>query len=640
MLSKLSIRNRLIFLVSLLLLLAMSATTVLTIQLENARITERLLSHELPARLQAIRSDILADIKPAIANSRQLATSPFVIDWIENGEAPGQVKTLMLQQLRTMGQRFGADTVFLRTAGLNSAYDEEGQKTSFDRHDPGFQWFFEMLDGNVDEALVFDVDNTGVARFFVDIAVRGADGAYLGVAGMGINVSALAERIREYRLEQTGYVYLADSAGRIQVHPHLAPGAARLEEHGSAGGLPSVDGVRTSRIMKDGEPWMAASIRVPGVDWHLVAEVPESEALAAVHDSTLVSIGIAIAAILAGLVLTVLVAGSIAGPVAAVADRLEAVAAGGGDLSIRIPVQGSDEVARLAQGFNRFVTQLQTMIGEIADTSGAQTRTADQLRRTADDGSRASAGVRDETTQVAAAITEMGATVQEIAASAANAARMAQQAADRAGEGRTEVERNIHAIEQLSGQMGEAAQVIGAVADHSGRIGGILDVIRGISEQTNLLALNAAIEAARAGDAGRGFAVVADEVRSLAQRTAQSTEEIRQMIDQLQSETGSAVSAMGIGRELSDSSVQAVRRLGEVFGDIALKVEDISDMNLQVAAATEEQASVVGDIGRNVESINLASQVSSEAAASSAQAAQSLHRLTGTLEGLVQRFRY
>ncbi|MFC6673028.1 methyl-accepting chemotaxis protein [Marinobacterium aestuariivivens] len=331
---------------------------------------------------------------------------------------------------------------------------------------------------------------------------------------------------------------------------------------------------------------------------------------------------------------------SIARPVAAVAAQLEAVAAGGGDLSVRIPAQGRDELARLAQGFNRFVSQLQVMVAEIATTSNEQTCTADRLRHTSEQGSQASAGVRDETTQVAAAVTEMGATVQEIAANAANAASAAQGASERAGLGRREVESNIRAIGQLSGQMETAARVIESVADHSQRIGTILDVIGGISEQTNLLALNAAIEAARAGDAGRGFAVVADEVRSLAQRTAQSTEEIRQMILRLQEESHSAVAAMGRGRELGSESVAAVERLGEVFGEIALKVVEISDMNVQVATATEEQAAVVADLNRNVESIDMASRDSSDAARDCAEAAARLHRLTATLDTLVGRFRY
>ncbi|MFC6673027.1 hypothetical protein [Marinobacterium aestuariivivens] len=172
-----SIRLRLIALISLLLLVAMGTTTWLNVHLENALITERLTGQELPARLQAIRNDVLADIRPVIARSRQLAANPFMIEWLEAGEPDDGRKALVMRHLAKLAEDTGADTVFLRTAGRHSAFDQAGQQASFDRRDAGYQWFFRMLDGNDDEELVFDVDLTGQARFFVDIAVRNDQGS-------------------------------------------------------------------------------------------------------------------------------------------------------------------------------------------------------------------------------------------------------------------------------------------------------------------------------------------------------------------------------------------------------------------------------------------------------------------------------
>ncbi|WP_374046164.1 methyl-accepting chemotaxis protein [Pseudomonas atacamensis] len=205
---------------------------------------------------------------------------------------------------------------------------------------------------------------------------------------------------------------------------------------------------------------------------------------------------------------------------------------------------------------------------------------------------------------VATAVHEMGLTVQEIAQNAGNAALASQTARDEALQAREVVGGSIRHIESMSDEIGLAAGAVGELAQQVASIDSVLAVIRGVSEQTNLLALNAAIEAARAGDMGRGFAVVADEVRTLARRTQASTDEIQLMIGSLKQGAENAVSSMRTGQAATGTGVESSQRTGASLTAITGQVERISDMNHQVATATEEQSAVTEEINRNVQGIS------------------------------------
>ncbi|MGC3933262.1 methyl-accepting chemotaxis protein [Pseudomonas atacamensis] len=205
---------------------------------------------------------------------------------------------------------------------------------------------------------------------------------------------------------------------------------------------------------------------------------------------------------------------------------------------------------------------------------------------------------------VATAVHEMGLTVQEIAQNAGNAALASQTARDEALQAREVVGGSIRHIESMSDEIGVAAGAVAELAQQVASIDSVLAVIRGVSEQTNLLALNAAIEAARAGDMGRGFAVVADEVRTLARRTQASTDEIQLMIGSLKQGAENAVSSMRTGQAATGTGVESSQRTGASLTAITGQVERISDMNHQVATATEEQSAVTEEINRNVQGIS------------------------------------
>ena len=300
---------------------------------------------------------------------------------------------------------------------------------------------------------------------------------------------------------------------------------------------------------------------------------------------------------------------------------------------------GKDELAEIASSFNQFVARIHGAIEQVASNSRQLAATANEVAAKAQLTQHNCTAQRDRTVQVATAIHEMGATVSEIAGNASLAADVAKQANDQADAGAVVVAQARHGIVGLSGEIEQVAGVIESLASQTDSIGSILDTIRSISEQTNLLALNAAIEAARAGEQGRGFAVVADEVRNLASRSAASTAEIQGMINRLQEQSARAVSAMAQGRNQSLEVVTQADAANGALGQITAHITQISDMNIQVATATEEQSSVVGEINRNVEDINQLTTETADIAHQLTESSRSLQQLSGELDKLVGNFR-
>ncbi|WP_375378931.1 methyl-accepting chemotaxis protein [Pseudomonas sp. CBS] len=194
------------------------------------------------------------------------------------------------------------------------------------------------------------------------------------------------------------------------------------------------------------------------------------------------------------------------------------------------------------------------------------------------------------------------------------------------------------AVANVGGDIAKTSNLLGNLAEQSRAIGKVLDVIRGLAEQTNLLALNAAIEAARAGEAGRGFAVVADEVRALAHRTQQSTAEIERLVTNVQSGTELAVSSMSSNTELVTKTLGIAEGANEALGRINSAVNEINDLNLVIASASQEQAHVAREVDRNLVNIRDLSAQSAQGAAHTTGASQDLSRLASDLSAIVSRF--
>ncbi len=350
-------------------------------------------------------------------------------------------------------------------------------------------------------------------------------------------------------------------------------------------------------------------------------------------------------AIISGLVLAVLLASSfiitrsIVKPLKQAVVAMRDIAEGDGDLTRRLNVEGSDEVAVLAASFNDYSERVQQLVIQV-DQAGSQmagvVSEVLSICRTSNQGVEQQ---RSETQQVATAVTQMAATVQDVAKNAEMAAASAGEANDDASSGQQTVKQTTSAIVNLAAKVEQASSVINRLESESESIGSVLDVIRGIAEQTNLLALNAAIEAARAGDQGRGFAVVADEVRTLAGRTQQSTEEIRKMIETLQGGAQEAVEVMNSSRETVQVTVDKAQMAGTSLESIVSSMAAISDMNAQIATAAEEQSAVAQEIDRSIVQLSELAGQAAEGSDAVVTTTQTLSELGDRLRSLIGQFK-
>ena len=340
-----------------------------------------------------------------------------------------------------------------------------------------------------------------------------------------------------------------------------------------------------------------------------------------------------------GILLLLLVMASFTRRIRYVISAMQDIAEGEGDLTRRLPVDGSDEFAQLSGAFNQFVERIQTLVREITDSTGQLAASAEEMSMITRQSRESTHEQNEQTQMVASAIEELTATTREIAENTNQTASASNETEEVTHGGQQALKRSMDNVHQLMDSMQDTASSIGELESQTQEIGKVLDVIQGVAEQTNLLALNAAIEAARAGEQGRGFAVVAEEVRNLASRTQQSTEEIKGIIDSLRDRARRTVEAMDVSRSQGEATLEAVNETDESLDAVVRHVNHINEMTMQIATAAEEQSASVEEVNRNLERIRAKSAELDDASEQVSTAGGDLTRLSANLDGLVNRFK-
>ncbi|MDF2792635.1 MAG: chemotaxis protein [Pseudomonas orientalis] len=485
------------------------------------------------------------------------------------------------------------------------------------------------------------------------------DGKVVGVVGVDIALNALQA------VTDAAQKTVFDGAAHVEVLSSTGLIAAYSGEPGKVGknliDTLGAEGKEIVQLLADDRPMIREqdeTIRVvypvkPIADaksWGVLIKLPKAVMLAdnvklqAVLDDaqatgTLKALLVAAAAALLGLLLIWLTATGVTRPINSVAAMLKDIASGDGDLTQRLAYSKKDELGELVNWFNRFLDKLQPTIAQIKQSITEARGTADQSSAIARQTSEGMQVQFREIDQVATASNEMSATAHDVANSASNAASAARGADQSAREGMSIIEQSTRDITSLAEEVSKAVGEVEELAVNSEQIGSVLEVIRSIAEQTNLLALNAAIEAARAGESGRGFAVVADEVRNLAKRTQDSVEEIRQVIERIQSGTRGVVATMHSSQQQAQSNAGQIHEAVKALGKISDAVTVISDMNLQIASAAEEQSAVAEEVNRNVSAIRTVTETLTGQATESAAISSQLNALASQQMKLMDQFR-
>lgn len=426
-------------------------------------------------------------------------------------------------------------------------------------------------------------------------------------------IEELSKAYPEYRALQEQYASLI-AAGNIEESVKLSSGLMKISADSVESAIKRLIELNNAKAKKAGE-----------------------DATALYEDTKLIVGGFIAASTMAAIILALMYTRSITYPVSQSLIIAERIAKN--DLTEVIEPQGDDEVARLIMALKAMQGGLRTTLSSISDSSNQLASTAEEMHAVTEDANKGMQRQNDEVEMAATAVTEMSAAVEEVARNASAASEAATRSNSSAVSGRARVDQTVEAISLMVGSVEDATKEVQGLAVMATDISKVLDVIRAIAEQTNLLALNAAIEAARAGEAGRGFAVVADEVRALAHRTQQSTSEIEQMISSIQKCTGAAVSAMSLTNAQAQKTLDTAHGAGSALVEITESIDDITERNVLIATASEEQAQVAREVDRSLVSIRDLSSQASDGSSQTAIATSELTKLAVELNRLVSQFR-
>ncbi|MBN8445570.1 MAG: methyl-accepting chemotaxis protein [Gammaproteobacteria bacterium] len=634
MFNQVSIRKKIIVTLTSAVLLSALAISWISVSINQTKLSERMLEEELPATLKNISQSIDAEVSGLSRIAEQLATSGYAQQWLADGK-PADREAQLIKELTLVKAVHGLQAASFCERTTGDYWNERGFLRRLNPTEDS--WFFAFKEsGKAKQVSVYKSAEVGYQIFVNYQQLNG-----VGLSGVAKSMNDMVKMLSAFKIEQTGFVFLVDKAGKVQIHPTLEANT-ELQSTISAKEvsqlLASESQMNLLETELNGKATILASLYIPSMDWYLVAQVPQAEVFAMTREISKVMWGLTALIALIFLVISVLLSNSITAPINHLAALFKRMGEGETDLSVHLSAGRGAELDELASGFNAFISKVRQIAADIQQTSTDLAAHAATLNQAASQSYSVNREQQLTSREVTEAIRQMEATVAEIASNAANAAQSTSNASANTATGMRQVQQSMQQILALSANVKNVENVTSELATQTLEIDKILTVIQAVAEQTNLLALNAAIEAARAGEQGRGFAVVADEVRHLAARTQQSTAEINQVILKLRSQSQTAVAAVSEARNKAETSAQSGEAANAQLAQITHDVGQLEAMNIQIAAATEEQSMVAASLNAQLNEMNQRTEANVQSAQALDQSAKDLAAVSSQLAALAGRF--
>ncbi len=440
-------------------------------------------------------------------------------------------------------------------------------------------------------------------------------GGEAGVVAADVFLTKIVEQILNIKLAGDGYAFLLDKSGQVLAHADQAKVLKPAKEIAAELALENLSGLAGKKELIQSSVAGKSSFiylqQINGSDLYLALVVDKQKALASLDQLVMISAVVLLILLAIVLPVTTWLVGHMLSGLQRVRDAMLAIAAGGGDLTRKIDVEGEDEVAQTADAFNNFMDQLRVMVVDVRKATDSITVGATEIATGNMDLSGRTEQQASSLEQTAASMEELTEAVRNNAENAREANRMAVNASDVATQGGEVVNKVVTTMQGIS--------------DSSRKIVDIISVIEGIAFQTNILALNAAVEAARAGEQGRGFAVVASEVRTLAQRSAAAAQEIKSLIED-------SVSKVNEGSELVDKAGASMTRIVSAVDQVAAIINEIT-------SASAEQSDGIQQVNQALAHMDEATQQNAALVEQAAAAAGSLEEQANLLKVAMSAFR-
>lgn len=484
--------------------------------------------------------------------------------------------------------------------------------------------------------------DTATGELVVTIASPTFYAGKSGVIGLDIKIDSMTSDIVATSVPYMSSMLLSDD-GTIIAHSNsdlVLKNVSTLSRDLNASVIRTVEANdQFHEVDISGATYILSAQQIDGTNWHFVSYLDKDAYFASVYQDIKLDLAIKVVSFFILIfVLKYLIYSSFK-PFSELNQKIESLSKGHSDLTQRLPVKQLDEIGLLSQSLNAFIDKLRGIVESINSSSDQLNKEAQISQRVATNSLDSIGSQTSELSLITVAVQEMAHTAIEVANNSELAANSAQLASDSCRIGKEIISVNQDSITNLSSHIKDSAEIIKEVEGSAQEIKSIVSTITDIAEQTNLLALNAAIEAARAGEQGRGFAVVADEVRVLSQRTHNSTSEIRDMIERLQTISVIAVESMGKGESLASDCVEEAAKATQALDDISSKIDQISDMSSQISSAASEQKVVTNEVSKNIELVNeTARKIEHEIETTGAQS-QSIHRISSEISEQVRNFK-